>query len=124
MAVNLFPHSVEDVTLLLHCFSSNLPEQVVWEVRFILLLWLLLLSKQPFDLNAWNSIDNTSVSTFDRIFGLGRQYLGCPGKERDAAARLLGELSSRYILSIFLIGFGKTQTILDQMLRLASAFKY
>ena len=92
--VKFFPHEVcdmEHITELLH-FQDTADH---WEVPYILVLWLSIVVLVPFDLT---TIDSGKVSQdilVKRISNIGRSINGNPGKIRDAAAVMLGNLMSR-----------------------------
>ena len=71
-----------------------------WEMRYILLLWLSLICMIPFDLVRFDeattgTAKDEHVRTASRIQSVGRHFLASPGKERDAAAVVLGKLLQR-----------------------------
>ncbi|KAK0530433.1 hypothetical protein OC842_003936 [Tilletia horrida] len=110
-----FPHEVDDllpviVSLERLISTSNStptskqaqpPRNAVWELRYVLLLWLSLVCMIPFDLRQLDEVarqtsDATSNSSVaERIESLGRNFLASPGKERDAAAVMMGKLFQR-----------------------------
>ena len=66
-----------------------------WETRYVLLLWLSIISMIPFDLTR---MDGTVVGgasghqrTIDRIIEVAKTYLHVTDKSRDAAAMLLAK---------------------------------
>lgn len=83
---------------------------IVWEERFIMLLWLSHLMLAPFDLISMSS-DNpgTDIGSpllqihwpesmppiVNRLVNIASHHLGLPGKEREAAATLLVRLAVR-----------------------------
>ncbi|KAE8232318.1 hypothetical protein CF326_g2657 [Tilletia indica] len=104
-----FPHEVDDllpVIVSLELVSPNdTPDPptisaAVWELRYVLLLWLSLVCMIPFDLRQLDQVAQrgdaaSSLSVAERIETLGRRFLGSPGKERDAAAMMVGKLFQR-----------------------------
>ncbi|KAK0525403.1 hypothetical protein OC834_005194 [Tilletia horrida] len=110
-----FPHEVDDllpVIVSLEGLNSTSnstptskqarpPRNAVWELRYVLLLWLSLVCMIPFDLRQLDEVarqtsDATSNSSVaERIESLGRAFLASPGKERDAAAVMMGKLFQR-----------------------------
>ena len=64
-----------------------------WEMRYILLLWLSLVVRVPFDLSRLDS--STENSLIEVLLNLGRSYLDASGKEREAAAEFLARLLTR-----------------------------
>lgn len=101
--------------------SSSTPSTwSTWEVRYILLLWLSLICMIPFDLVKFDSTipsgligssapaqsssspsqirpreSLSATTTQKRIEAVAKAFLTSPGKERDAAAILLGKLFQR-----------------------------
>ncbi|KAL9940648.1 hypothetical protein V8E36_000136 [Tilletia maclaganii] len=113
-----FPHEVDDLLPVIICLerlSHDLragahaqpgSTGAVWELRYVLLLWLSLVCMIPFDLRQLDEAAAASSSTSsvgsglgttvsDRIEQLGRTFLASPGKERDAAAVMMGKLFQR-----------------------------
>ena len=73
-----------------------------WETRYVLLLWLSIISMIPFDLTRMDGalvgVDGVSVDgdisqqrTIDRIVDIAKMYLHVTDKSRDAAAMLLAK---------------------------------
>lgn len=68
----------------------------IWEIRYILLLWLSLICMTPFDLQRFDIVDITEGETVaNRIQKVACGFLSSSGKERDAAAVVLGKLFQR-----------------------------
>jgi tubulin-specific chaperone D len=100
--VNFFPHQVADLSIALDYLSAPdgpVHAQFHWRLRYILLLWLSLISMLPFDLSRFDEDVSVSggsqSSTAHRIQSLAIEYLGRAGLERDAAAILLSKLYTR-----------------------------
>lgn len=102
-AARFLSHEVADLGLLLALFDDQNfhgnVDQFSWQSRYILLLWFSLVCRLPFNLTAWDhllpSTSSTSSPVFTKIEQIGVALLDRPGKERDAAANLLGVLLSR-----------------------------
>lgn len=103
--VHYFPHEVADLTPTL-AFLEHLRDQAdgdnaeaastCWQVRYVCLLWLSLICMIPFDLAKFDSARQTAeLSTASRIASVAQHFLASPGKERDAAAVVLGRLFQR-----------------------------
>ncbi|CAD6928304.1 unnamed protein product [Tilletia caries] len=79
--------------------AAAAPTAAVWELRYVLLLWLSLVCMIPFDLRQLDQVaqeqDGSVLSVAGRIEKLGRRFLASPGKERDAAAMMMGKLFQR-----------------------------
>ncbi|KAL8849143.1 MAG: hypothetical protein Q9221_005866 [Calogaya cf. arnoldii] len=91
--------------------GANPSEQMIWEEKYIMLLWLSHLALTPFDLEAISTpaVGTTTISlptTFfssppvlpnvaHRLVALALRYLSSASKERDAAVSLLVRLSLR-----------------------------
>ncbi|KAF8513769.1 TBCD protein [Gautieria morchelliformis] len=100
--VNFFPHQVADLSIALDYLSASdgpVHAHSQWRLRYILLLWLSLISMLPFDLSRFDEDVSVSggsqSSTAHRIQSLAIEYLGRAGLERDAAAILLSKLYAR-----------------------------
>lgn len=98
-----FPHEVSDVIpttkALLPCLLAEVGDQgsVVlksWHLRYVLLLWLSLVVMIPFDLSKFD-VGAQSTSTADDIVRICQHFLSSSGRERDAAAIVLGKLFQR-----------------------------
>ena len=79
--------------------SLLLSDSSLWELRYVLLLWLSLICMIPFDLSRFDDVSKTSAgaSTASKLEAVGLQYLGVAGKEREGAAVLLGRLFLRCV---------------------------
>lgn len=99
--VRFFPHEVADVVPTIaalgqfcgQAVSEDYDPSASWEVRYILLLWLSLVCMIPFDLDRFGS--SKGLGTADQIVSICKSYLDTPGKEREAAAVVLGNLFQR-----------------------------
>lgn len=101
----LFPHETDDLVILLALFADTTTLQSTsWETRYLLLLWLSLVSMLPFTLTSIDSIvpfattsDYVAPTRQSRIEQIGIRYLSCSSKERDGAVALLARFESRYV---------------------------
>jgi hypothetical protein len=84
-----FSHQVAELEPVLA--SLEYSSELKWETRFILLVWLSLLCRVPFDLNRVGS----GTSLFTKLFETGFKFCAYSGKEREGAAELLGRLFTR-----------------------------
>jgi len=71
-------------------------ERTFWPTRYIVLLWLSLICRLPFDLANFDAEGTDQKSTAQVVEDIGRQYLDKAGLEKDGAALLLARLYSRY----------------------------
>ncbi|KAJ3091882.1 hypothetical protein HK102_012932 [Quaeritorhiza haematococci] len=69
----------------------------LWETRYVLLLWLSLICRIPFDLRIVDSGTGSdeSVTIVDRIMSMCKSFLSSAGKEHEGAALLLARLLTR-----------------------------
>jgi tubulin-specific chaperone D len=74
--------------------NSSAQEILYWEIRYVLLLWLSLVSKIPFDLSRFDEPDGQG--TFNKLIKIAKDSIGKSGLEREAAANLLARLYARY----------------------------
>ncbi|ORY81205.1 armadillo-type protein, partial [Leucosporidium creatinivorum] len=87
--VRFFPHEVTDLSALLQLLESEEKlRSASWELRYILLLWLSVACRVPFDLAHLPGAD-AAIST------ISYRYLGEASKERDGAIALLARYHSR-----------------------------
>ncbi|KAJ3162190.1 hypothetical protein HDU88_007113 [Geranomyces variabilis] len=109
--IKFFPHEVADLEPVLFVLESvttltkaggALPraasssDSQMWEGRYVLLLWLSLLSMVPFDLKTVDSGTETGGDPLvDRIMALAKHYLSSVSKEYEGAALLLMRLATR-----------------------------
>lgn len=59
--VKLFPHQVEDLTMVAAAAYRSTGEECTWQVRYVLLLWLSLLLMAPFDLSLFEALESSVV---------------------------------------------------------------
>ncbi|SJX60387.1 related to Tubulin-folding cofactor D [Sporisorium reilianum f. sp. reilianum] len=103
--VHYFPHEVADLPATLsfleglqQAHESSGSESVAsyWELRYVCLLWLSLICMIPFDLAKFDrSAQSDDETTASRIAAVANHFIASPGKERDAAAVVLGRLFQR-----------------------------
>lgn len=101
--LHFFPNTVDDLMPTIGLLESTIEGQIhsTWEFRYIVLLWLSLVSMIPFDLIKFDkepsnvSEKSSSLSTMARIERIGKHYLDSSGKERDAATVMLAKLYQR-----------------------------
>ncbi|KND02583.1 uncharacterized protein SPPG_03041 [Spizellomyces punctatus DAOM BR117] len=96
--VKFFTHEVADlepVLAFLETMDGTLQDPLLWEARYVLLLWLSLLSMIPFDLRNVDSGASSGQSLVERIKTLSRSYLYAVGKEHEGGAILLMRLLTR-----------------------------
>jgi tubulin-specific chaperone D len=83
-----------DVFLLEPVLSAISTPNLLWQTKYILLLWLSLICLAPFDLASIESHE-TSQSLVTRLLKVSEEGLGVAGKERDACAILCARVLSR-----------------------------
>lgn len=67
-----------------------------WALRYVVLLWLSLVCRIPFDLDQFDEPGHKG-QTAGILEATGKQYLGYAGLERQGAAVLLSRLYMRYV---------------------------
>lgn len=125
IVLRFFPHEVSDLQPVFSLLRRQDPRaHDVWEVRYVLLLWLCMLVRVPFDLTTVLEEDNVvqqqqqhsqsqrlhrpevdagtlppapavPASLVDALLEAARSYLADTGKCRDAAALLIAQLLTR-----------------------------
>lgn len=105
--VPFFPHQVEDLAICLEYIQrlqrdplETSPAQL-WSIRYVLLLWLWLICRIPFDLSNFDSDPTKPGQTALAIEAVGRNAMDLPGIERDGAALLLARLYTRHVADCF-----------------------
>ncbi|XP_070581206.1 tubulin-specific chaperone D-like [Ptychodera flava] len=99
--VRLLPHEVADVEPVLALLVKQNPTDFeTWETRYMLLLWMSIVSMIPFDLARLDSHARTESGQYkqpimDRILEVAKSYLDVSDKSRDAAAYLLSKFLTR-----------------------------
>jgi tubulin-specific chaperone D len=68
-----------------------------WAVPYLMLLWLSLICRIPFDLSNFDSTEANSGGMAQRIESIGREYLNKSGLDKDGAALLLSKLYTRSV---------------------------
>ncbi|KAH7921320.1 ARM repeat-containing protein [Leucogyrophana mollusca] len=92
-----FPHEVADLSIALDFIqlpggpAQKAPE---WPLRYVVLLWLSIICRIPFDLEQFDERDHLG-HTADTIESVAKSYLGKAGLEREGAAVLLARLYTR-----------------------------
>ncbi|EGO23938.1 hypothetical protein SERLADRAFT_450239 [Serpula lacrymans var. lacrymans S7.9] len=95
--LRFFPHEVEDLSIALGFLQlCGGPTQITsqWPLRYIVLLWLSLICRLPFDLEQFDERDRVG-DTANNIESLAKSHLGRAGLEREGAAILLSRLYMR-----------------------------
>ena len=71
-------------------------ESLSWQTRYVLLLWLSIVVKIPFDLSRFDASSSaTTTSTMDRILAVGRAFLPSHDVGREASAFMLSQFLTR-----------------------------
>jgi hypothetical protein len=98
--VQHFPHEIEDLRpiLLFMERAQAVHDMTHWQLRYIVLLWLSLICRIPFDLALFDE-DGDSSRVSALLIATGKQWLDRSGLERYAAAQLLSRLYMRYATS-------------------------
>ena len=97
VVVRYFPHEVQDLApILTFLEEQSASRSLSWQTRYVLLLWLSILVKIPFDLTRFDASPLvTASSTSDRILAVGRAFLWSHDVSRDAAAFMLSQFLTR-----------------------------
>lgn len=112
--MRLFPHQVEDLSTAIFCLSPvaglAAHRSNEWPYRYVVLLWLSLITKIPFDLDrfdeaggaggGWVSASGGSMTTAQTLEYIGKKYLEYAGMEGVGASLLLAGLYTRSVLLI------------------------
>lgn len=85
-----FPSEVRLLEHILEEIESNEVKVMMWEKRYVLLLWLSILILAPFSLSTFG--DDFSKRLYKDV----TPFLQSPGKDRDAAAIVIARLISRH----------------------------
>jgi hypothetical protein len=67
----------------------------LWEARYIVLLWMSLAARIPFDLSRLDTAGEQQTLT-DKIITICKPFLSSNARENDAAAECLARLLTRY----------------------------
>jgi tubulin-specific chaperone D len=98
MSVRFFPHEVTDLSMLLSYINLKTDDlhetSNRWSLRYVILLWLSLVSVIPFDLAQLDEPGNVGKTAHD-IEEFGKKNLNKAGLERDSAAVLLSRVYMR-----------------------------
>ena len=99
--VKFLSHEAAELEPLVDTLSKiDRSEFKLWEVRYVLLLWLSLVIRIPLDLFRIDSNqDSETESTVRRVQNMAKAYLSSSGKEREASAELLARLYTRKDMS-------------------------
>lgn len=101
IVIRFLPHEVVDMEPVLALIDMQDPSDVeCWQTRYMLLLWLSMVSMIPFDLRRLDSNLNTGDGNakqpvMERILSIAQLYLSVGDKCRDAAAYLLSRFLTR-----------------------------
>ncbi|XP_050391441.1 tubulin-specific chaperone D [Patella vulgata] len=96
--VRFLPHEVADVEPVMALLVKQDPTDFTcWETRYIILLWMSMLCKIPFDLTRLDASGKAGQKEpiMDRIYKLGQSYLTVNDKSRDAAAFMMSQFVTR-----------------------------
>lgn len=97
--VKFFPHEVRDLepALDLLLAQGEPGDTTHWETKYVLLLWLSIIVRVPFDLASIDTLQGSGDggSLLDRIMSVAQSYLPQPAKTRDGAAVLVAQLLTR-----------------------------
>jgi tubulin-specific chaperone D len=98
VSVRYFPHEVADLSIALDFIlapDSPTQQNWQWELRYVVLLWLSLIVRIPFDLSLFDP-ENQPHKSANALQSVGEKYMSKAGPERTAAALLLSRLFMRY----------------------------
>ncbi|KAI6166541.1 TBCD protein [Pisolithus thermaeus] len=88
---SFFPHEIADVTIAIEFMrlpDGPCAEPSQWTLRYVVLLWLSLVCRIPFDLDQFDE-DGQTGGTASALESTAMKYLGKAGLEREGAAILL-----------------------------------
>ncbi|KAL4080682.1 armadillo-type protein [Scleroderma citrinum] len=94
---SFFPHEIVDVTTAIEFMRlSGGPssETSQWHLRYVVLLWLSLVSRIPFDLEQFDEVGQRG-RTASALESIAKEYLDKAGLEREGAAILLARFYMR-----------------------------
>ncbi|KAG1885037.1 TBCD protein [Suillus subluteus] len=92
-----FPHEVADLSIALDFIqlpSGPVQDPSQWGLRYVVLLWLSLICRIPFDLQKFDDVTR-SGETANAIELVGKDRLNMAGLEREGAATLLARFYAR-----------------------------
>ncbi|ELU05840.1 hypothetical protein CAPTEDRAFT_167258 [Capitella teleta] len=101
VVVRLLPHEVADLEPVLAMLAEQSPsDHQNWEVRYMLLLWLSMVSMIPFDMNRLDSNlrqndGQRRLPIMERIIQTAQSYVSSTDKSQDAAAYTLSRFFTR-----------------------------
>lgn len=93
--VSFFPHQISDLNLVIQYIGIIREIPRIWAVRYVILLWLSLICRLPFDLKSFDEDNAVDGETAHKVESIGREYIDKTGLERNAAALVLARLYSR-----------------------------
>ena len=94
VVVKYLPHEVDDLERVVTLLQAQDPQDnLTWETRYILLMWLSMIVLIPFDMSRFD--DGTKAPIMERIMSCCKRYLSARDKCRDAAARLVASFLAR-----------------------------
>ncbi|KAI9208793.1 armadillo-type protein [Polychytrium aggregatum] len=98
--VKLFTHEVADLEPILDFLgvfvkSNNVNTFQTWHTRYVLLLWLSMLCRIPFDMKTVDSGHGGEISLVERMISTCKVFLKSAGTESYGAGILLGRLLTR-----------------------------
>jgi tubulin-specific chaperone D len=97
--VPFFPHQVSDLEVVVKFIEryrihrNNIDNN--WVVPYLMLLWLSLICRLPFDLANFDDAGFPNGSTAQKIEQIGQTHLDKAGIDRDSAALLLSRFYTR-----------------------------
>ncbi|CAG7853286.1 Tubulin-specific chaperone D AltName: Full=Beta-tubulin cofactor D; Short=tfcD; AltName: Full=SSD-1; AltName: Full=Tubulin-folding cofactor D [Serendipita indica DSM 11827] len=105
--VSFFPHQILDLNDALSYMKllESHGQWGSWAIRYVVLLWLSLICRLPFDLSSFDDPGAQCGQTAQIIESIGKMYLEKAGLERDAAALLLARLYTRQDTCVLLGSF-------------------
>ena len=93
--VRFFAHEVPDlIPVLSYMELHSASPSCHWHFRYVLLTWLSLVIRLPFDLARFDD-DGQRDLIVERLMALGFTYIKSAGAERDASAEFMARLFSR-----------------------------
>ncbi|KAF5397755.1 tubulin-specific chaperone D [Paragonimus heterotremus] len=92
--IRLMPHTVDDVEPTLNLLvAQDINDLQTWQTRYVLLLWLSILTLIPFGLESLDSVDDVPI--VERVLTQSKRYLSCDERIQEAASFLLARLVTR-----------------------------
>ncbi|KAF7234368.1 hypothetical protein EG68_11914 [Paragonimus skrjabini miyazakii] len=92
--IRLMPHTVDDVEPTLNLLvAQDINDLQTWQTRYVLLLWLSILTLIPFGLESLDSMEGVPI--VERVLTQSKRYLGCDERIQEAASFLLARLVTR-----------------------------